>query len=186
MRQTVNSLPGYVGEMPAVKKIFDNWAKHDETTFRSSQPYYNNKTDTVQLFDTSAIEVLNSNDIKCLVSLNYEPIHAANQLRLAKAGVTYYHAKVDDFKPPSLDQLREGCEVIEKTRAAKHKSLVYCGAGQGRTGTMITAYAIYQLTYSHSLKEFERLISDSTAETDEQKQKLLDFYALLKNQGYYQ
>ena len=95
---------------------------------------------------------------------------------LKQKNIKYIHLKVEDFYPPTKKQLIDGVKAIESNK--KGYTLVYCGYGQGRTGTMITAWEI--LTKQKSI---DSAIKNSTAETSQQEAVLKELadYELLGN-----
>src|SRR3989304_4146575 len=51
---------------------------------------------------------------------------------------------VEDFTPPTLDQVDEFVSFVEAKLAEGKKVLVHCFAGRGRTGTMLAAFLIHR------------------------------------------
>jgi protein-tyrosine phosphatase len=82
-----------------------------------------------------------------------------------------------DFSTPTTKELLYGCEAIDNI-LKRGNALVYCGFGQGRTGTMMTAYGIYKLPKGSPSSKLEDLIEASTAETNDQEKVLRDFYKM--------
>jgi protein-tyrosine phosphatase len=54
----------------------------------------------------------------------------------------YLHVKTIDNTPPTLDQLREGAEFIQKVLANGAGVYIHCAAGVGRAPTMAAAYLV--------------------------------------------
>jgi len=54
------------------------------------------------------------------------------------------HLPVADFTPPSPAQLDRGAAAIAEAIAAGERVAVHCGAGKGRTGTLLACYLVYQ------------------------------------------
>ena len=95
-----------------------------------------------------------------MISLN-EYLLPDDQLQLLREhGVGHYlHIVVVDYDAPPKEKLLEAFEFMKNKRW-----LVWCGFGQGRTGTMVTAWEILSGTKTKALA-----IEDSTAETPLQR-----------------
>ncbi|WP_438869126.1 protein-tyrosine phosphatase family protein [Pseudomonas sp. L1(2025)] len=181
MKKKVDSLAGYVKTLYSGKiAVFQNWVtfeKGNTRVFRSSQPYYNDEDDTLQKFDTPAIKLLKTYNIKGIVSLNHHLIHDNSMTALAAESITYHHLAVVDFGVPTAKELLQACQAVDNI-LSKGNALVYCGFGQGRTGTMMSAYAIYKLPKGSPASKLDEIIEVSTAETDDQEKVLRDFYKM--------
>jgi hypothetical protein len=105
---------------------------------RSSAPYYNGR-DEDQNMDQVAVDFLISRGINNIISLNSRPLSKAELDLLKIHGITYTHEAVEDFGTPTLAQL----QTVNSNFASDRTTLVYCGYGQGRTGTAITALQLY-------------------------------------------
>ncbi|MGE8099448.1 protein-tyrosine phosphatase family protein [Pseudomonas fluorescens] len=182
MKKSVSSLTGYVEKLSSGKTaVFKNWVTFDKGTtkvFRSSQPYYNDTDDTLQKFDTPAIALLKVYNIKGIISLNHNLIYETSAVALSKENITYHNLAIVDFSTPSAKELLQGCKAIDSVLDKGGNALVYCGFGQGRTGTMMTAYGIYKLPKGSPASKLEALIDASTAETDDQEKALRELYKM--------
>ena len=77
-----------------------------------------------------------------VISLNSQPLIATGRQRLKVSGVFFLHLPVDDFHPPSREQQAEATALIRRATTESRNVLIYCGAGFGRTGTLLAAYEI--------------------------------------------
>jgi len=62
------------------------------------------------------------------------------------AGIEHKLICVDDFTAPTVDQLFEFNEFVDRKRAEGKKVLTHCYAGRGRTGTFLASRLIWRGT----------------------------------------
>jgi atypical dual specificity phosphatase len=89
----------------------------------------------------AALAGLARQGVSLLINLHERPHDRA---RLARHGLTELHLPVADFTPPSPAQLDRGAAAIAEAIAAGERVAVHCGAGKGRTGTLLACYLVYQ------------------------------------------
>jgi atypical dual specificity phosphatase len=57
--------------------------------------------------------------------------------------ISYLHVPVEDYKAPTMDQIKSTVSYIEHHLVSNGSCiLVHCAAGKGRTGTILAAYLI--------------------------------------------
>ncbi|TQV66304.1 hypothetical protein FKG94_27310 [Exilibacterium tricleocarpae] len=114
---------------------------------RGSQPNYmsGDKEHSVTEID---VQQFKQQRIGCIISANHCRMDDNGKRRLGKAGIGFFHFKVVDFAAPAPAQLQKAANVIELF-SRRGATLVYCGFGQGRTGSFIAAWAM--LRYMKSL-----------------------------------
>ena len=134
---------------------FDLWAKKefafdrfqwvlDGTLARCGQPYYTS-TDGAHTVQPPDVMFLRLKNIVSVISANHYDMEDEGKKRLKDAGIDFHHRPVADFGVPSSEQLRGVAGLIEANRTRKRKpgaTLVYCGAGQGRTGTYVAGWVM--------------------------------------------
>ncbi len=76
-----------------------------------------------------------------IVSFECERVDPAE---IRAAGFEHIRICVEDFTPPSLDQLRRFNEIVDTKLAQGAKVLAHCWAGRGRTGTFLASRLIWQ------------------------------------------
>lgn len=106
---------------------------------RSSAPYYKDEDSDQRLTDDS-IRFLKDNRIEHVISLNSQANNEAIKTKFKDNNIAYTPLPVEDFHAPTLDNLKKGSTEFRKHRSG---TLVWCGYGHGRTGTMVTGLQIY-------------------------------------------
>lgn len=139
--------------------------------YRSAAPGYTSG-DTQPTVHEKTLEFLKDAGFKRVISLNSKDMNPKSQEDLRKANITYVHLPTVDFTPIKEEHFRAGVEGIDSA-----KSLVYCGYGEGRTGSLVAAWAgvyvwkrdpAYFLNFSAD--DMLKFLKDFGVETEEQKE----------------
>ena len=119
------------------------------------------------------LEFLRSQGVGAVVSLTET---ALDVVELNKYGFRYLHLPVEDFTPPSIEQIRAFIKFVEQAESEGVPVVTHCAAGRGRTGTML-ACALVRRGYQaeDAIAEVRRLRPHSI-ETLEQEE-LIHRYA---------
>jgi atypical dual specificity phosphatase len=88
-----------------------------------------------------ALRALADGGVTLLVNL-HERAHPPEAL--ARHGLSELHLSVADFTAPTQAQLRRGVEAIAAGIADGRRVAAHCGAGLGRTGTLLACYFVYR------------------------------------------
>ncbi|NKB69947.1 MAG: protein phosphatase [Candidatus Latescibacteria bacterium] len=125
------------------------------------------------------LEQLHNNGIGAIVSLTENPLD--RNIVQAK-GLRYLHIPIADMCPPTLDDVFAFIEFAGEAAKEKRKILVHCGAGMGRTGTMLACYLVNDGFDAGRAIEQTRRQRPGSVETEEQEQ-LVYLYANCSSNG---
>jgi atypical dual specificity phosphatase len=113
-----------------------------------------------------ALRELAEQGVAVLVNLHERP-HSPEAL--ACQGLTELHLPVPDFTPPTLAQLDHGIAAVEQAIADGQKVAVHCGAGLGRTGTLLACYLVKRGLGPDEAIARVRAVRPGSVETPEQE-----------------
>jgi len=114
--------------------------------------------------------------ITLLVSLTEHPTDAD---LLADYDIALLHLPVEDFTPPTIDQMNTFIEATESTLAAGGRVGVHCTAGIGRTGTTMAVWFTHDGMKPRQAISHIRDLRPGSIETDEQERFVSLYYETL-------
>jgi atypical dual specificity phosphatase len=117
---------------------------------------------------------LRQQGIQLLIALTEHPPrrHLINE-----AGLFSQHIPVEDFHAPSQRQIDLFISSVTKAHAQGLGVGVHCGAGLGRTGTMVACYLVTQGLSAQQAIARVRQLRPGSVETNEQATAVEDFAA---------
>jgi len=89
--------------------------------------------------------------------------------------VRHLHLAIRDFHPPTQAQIGEACAFIDAAHEAGTMVVVHCGAGLGRTGTIIAAWLVTQGRSGDDAIDEVRRKRPGSVETAAQEHAILTF-----------
>ncbi len=91
----------------------------------------------------------------------------------------YLHLPIEDFTAPALAQIREFVAFVDACLEEGRGVLVHCGAGVGRTGTMLACYLVSRGASASQALGQVRAARPGSVETGEQERAVRDYHKSL-------
>lgn len=123
---------------------------------------------------SSAEEVswLREQGIELLISLTEEPPRRA---WINEAGLFLVHLPVEDLTAPTQQQLDQSIAAIRNAHSRNWGVGVHCGAGLGRTGTVLACYFVTQQFSAKNAIARVRRLRPGSIENQQQEQAVIEF-----------
>ncbi len=114
----------------------------------------------------AALAELVGRGVAVLINLHERPHEPAV---LSRYGLTQVHIPVRDFTPPTPAQLERGVAAITEAVSNGARVAVHCGAGLGRTGTLLACYLVSRGLTAKEAMARVRAARPGSIETPEQE-----------------
>jgi atypical dual specificity phosphatase len=118
------------------------------------------------------LEALRAEGISLVVSLTEEALDAES---LAKNGLRSLHLPVQDYTPPSQEQLMAFVQAVREAWRQGEAVAVHCYAGRGRTGTALAAWLVAAGMQADAAIAAIRAARPGSIETPEQERSVADY-----------
>lgn len=124
------------------------------------------------------LDFLISKGIRVLIRLAYEQETGLTREQVIQRGLEDYYEPVKDFSAPSQKQIDHTIKFIRKAIDQKRSVAVSCGAGYGRTGTILACYLVsigYSFDHAIDFLILRRPVSNEIKRIPEQKTAVGEF-----------
>lgn len=98
--------------------------------------------------------------------------------------LTHLHLPVPDMCCPPHDDLLRAVEFLQSAHRRGSRTLVHCGAGYGRTGTVIACYLVARGTSLDAAMQKVRAARPGSIETREQERGIAEYARLLRGSDH--
>ena len=122
------------------------------------------------------LEFLLSKRVRAMVSLTETALEKA---LLEEFGFRYLHLPVADFTAPTVEQIDQFVKFQREAEAAGLATVVHCGAGLGRTGTMLACTLVARGLPAETAIDRIRILRPYSIETVEQEECVRRYADLL-------
>ena len=123
------------------------------------------------------LDLLSEQGIRAVVSLTERPL--VEEVVQAKE-MAYLHLPIVDMQSPTLEDVVRCMDFVKKVLNESRPVAVHCGAGMGRTGTILACYLVEQGCGAQDALAQVRQSRPGSVETLEQEAVVHEYVAYLK------
>ena len=123
------------------------------------------------------LEFLRRQGFRVIVSLTPRALDGG---LLGRFGFRMHHFPVADFQAPSPGQIDAFTACVDRELAGGRAVVVHCGAGLGRTGTMLACYLVSRGSGAEEAIAEIRRLRPFSVETQVQRRAVADYEAALR------
>ncbi len=111
--------------------------------------------------------------VDLLISLTETPLEPES---LDAAGLDTLHLPIEDFHPPTMEQMDAFVDAVEARQQQGEQVGVHCTAGRGRSGTLVAVWFVHTGMTSDEAIAYIRTLRPGSIETTEQEDAVHAYY----------
>jgi len=128
------------------------------------------------------LDYLKSKGMTALVRMSENHKAQVTPAQIERAGFTDFHEPVSDFTAPKQDQVDRMIAFVTESVAEGKAVGVSCGAGIGRTGSVLACYLVSKCYTAEQAMEEVRHKRGADIETEDQKEAVRSYAKRLGKQ----
>jgi len=139
---------------------------------------------SARLTSLAEIKWLFLNGFRLVITLTEEPLPKELVHEMEERGIRWVWEPIPDFSPPTIEQMNRILKLIYENEKRGDKILIHCGAGLGRTGTVLACYLVSKRVDAQHAIEKVRNARPGAIESVSQVIFVYNYERIIKNQKY--